>query len=224
MNKLTFGGALALCAFFAAMGPAASAQMGMQQPAIRGIFNPTVGSGAQYEMDKADGSKMTIELSIVGKDSVGGKDAYWMETSMASTQTGGDIIVKMHIIVDGPNSHADQMVMQTPGRGPMSMPMAMMQGRGPQQPEDVRDKADDLGKESVTVPAGTFSCEHYKLKDGTGDVWVSQNISPYGLVKMQGKDVTMVLAKQLTGVQDKITGTPMDMGQMMRGMGAPPQQ
>jgi hypothetical protein len=220
MNKLTFGGAVVLCALLA--GIPAHAQ-GMQQPAIRGIFNPTVGSGAAYEIDKTDGTKTPIEVSIVGKEDVQGKDAYWMETSMTDPKAG-NVVMKMLLVVDGANSHAEKMVMMFPGRGAMSMPVGAMRGRGPQQPEDIRDKADDLGKESVTVPAGTFTCEHYKSKDGSGDVWVSESVSPYGLIKMQGKDMSMVLTKQLTNVQDKITGPVMDMGQMMRGMGAPPQQ
>jgi hypothetical protein len=222
MNKLTVGGMALLCALFAGMP--ASAQLGIQQPAIRGIFNPKVGSGAGYEMDKQDGTKMPIELSIVGKETVDGKDGYWMETSMTDAKMG-NVVMKMLLVMDGANSRADRMVVMIPGRGAMSMPMAMMRGRGgAQQPEDIRDKADDVGKESVTVPAGTFSCEHYKMKDGSGDAWVSESVSPYGLVKMQNKDVTMILTKQFTDAQDKITGPVMDMSQMMRGMGAPPQQ
>lgn len=211
-----------MCALFAGTSAKAQGAGGLQQPAIRGIFHPTVGAGADYEMDHKDGTKTPFEISIIGKEAVNGKDAYWMESSLANTQMG-TVVMKMLLVVDGANSHAEKMVVQIPGRGAMSMPTAMM-GRNPQAqpPEDIRDKADDLGKESVTVPAGTFSCEHYKMKDKPGDVWVSEGVSPYGLVKMQDADMTIVLTKQLSDVQDKITGPVMDMSQMMGGRMPPP--
>jgi len=73
---------------------------------------------------------------------------------------------------------------------------------------DIRDKADDVGNESVTTPAGTFTAHHYRMKDGSGDFWLSEKVSPYGLIKGQGKDFTMVLTKVVTDAKDKITGTP----------------
>jgi hypothetical protein len=29
------------------------------------------------------------------------------------------------------------------------------------------------GSESITVPAGTFSCQHRKKDEGVGDVWLT---------------------------------------------------
>ena len=37
--------------------------------------------------------------------------------------------------------------------------------------------------------------QHYRAKDGSGDVWLSDKVSPWGLVKTQDKDRTMVLTK-----------------------------
>jgi hypothetical protein len=224
MKKLTIAGIAALCAIFA--GTAARAQMGMNQPAIRGIFHPTVGAGADYDMTTAEGKTMPIEISIVGKQSVQGADGYWMEMTAQDARMG-QVVTKMLLVVDGTNSRVDQLVIMTPTMGAMSMPMTMMQGRGgAQQPKDIRADATNVGKESITVPAGTFSCDHWHSSDGNTDVWVTEDVSPYGLVKMSDtKDKTsMVLTKTLTGVQDKITGPVRDMSQMMRGMGMPPQQ
>jgi hypothetical protein len=222
MKKLTLAGVVSLC--FLSVCAVAKAQMG-RMPAPQGIFNPVVGSGAQYEMDRADGSKMNFVMAIVGKESSGGKDGFWFETTVDAPQGQGEMVMKMLIVPDGANSQVTKMIMQLPGRGPMEMD-GMMGGRMGQnaQPKDIRNEANDVGSESITVPAGTFTCEHYKAKDGSSDVWVAKEVPPYGLIKMQSKDQTMVLVKALTNVQDKITGTPMDMGQMMRGMGAPPQQ
>jgi len=86
---------------------------------------------------------------------------------------------------------------------------------GQKQPADIRDRAEDLGSESVTTPAGTFTAEHYKMKDGSGDAWVTPKAGPWGLVKFQGKDTSMVLTKVITDAKDKIVGTPQPFNPMM---------
>ena len=97
----------------------------------------------------------------------------------------------------------------------MEMPAQMSKMNGQKQPADIRDRAEDLGSESVTTPAGTFTAEHYKMKDGSGDAWVAPKAGPYGLVKFQGKDTSMVLTKVITDAKDKITGTPQPFNPMM---------
>ena len=86
------------------------------------------------------------------------------------------------------------------------------------QSADFRDKAESVGTESITVPAGTFTCEHYRMKDGSGDAWISDKVCPWGLVKMQeNKDDGS--GQGDTDAKDHITGTPkkFDPMQMMRG-------
>jgi hypothetical protein len=115
-----------------------------------------------------------------------------------------------------------RMVMQQPGQDPMELDMNMGMMKGRQTPQtnlsDIRDKAELVGTESVTVPAGTFSCQHYRMKDGSSDAWVSDKVAPWGLVKTQGKNSSMVLTKVITDAKDHITGTPkkFDPMQMMR--------
>ncbi len=120
-----------------------------------------------------------------------------------------------------------RMIMQQPGQDPMEMDMTgMMGGRMAQStPTDIRDRAERVGTETVTVPAGTFVCEHYRMKDGSADTWISDKVAPWGLVKSQGKNTSMVLTKVITDAKDHITGTPkkFDPMQMMRGMGQRPQ-
>ena len=48
-----------------------------------------------------------------------------------------------------------------------------------------RQKAQRVGTETISVPAGTFVCEHYRMTDGSGDIWFSPKVSPWGLVKFQ---------------------------------------
>ena len=219
--------ALALCACglsLTLLVTAANAQMGMgmrQRSLPSGVFNPVVGSGAAYEMQPANGQKMNIEYTIVAKESVDGKDGFWMEwTTTAGAM--GEMVMKI-LIVPGSTS-AQKVIMQMAGRPPMEMPMQMGHAApGGAAPSDIRNLAEDVGTESITTPAGTFSCEHYKMKDGSGDSWVSSKVPPFGLVKHQGKDSSMVLTKVITDAKDKIVGTPQPFNPMGM-MQQPPQQ
>jgi hypothetical protein len=199
----------------AAMLPAlAGAQMGMHAgPAMRGIFNPVVGSGGEYEMT-TDKGKTVMEISVVGKESVDGKDGYWFEMAISNASMG-QMISKSLTVLDGQDTVVSRMIMQMGSRPPMEMPTQMYKANAQKQSADIRDRADDVGSETVTTPAGTFITEHYKMKDGSGDAWVAPKAGPYGLVKFQGKDSTMVLTKVITDAKDKITGTPQPFNPMM---------
>jgi hypothetical protein len=121
------------------------------------------------------------------------------------------------------NVVSSRMIMQMPGQDPMEMDsnMAAQARRAqPPTPSDIADKAEVLGTESVTVPAGTFTCQHYRMKDGSGEAWVSEKVGPWGLVKAVNKGETMVLTKAITDAKDHITGTPkkFDPMQMMRNL------
>lgn len=203
----------------------ANAQLGMHAgpPQFHGVWNPVVGSGGVYEVQMEKGGTMDMEIAIVGKESVEGKDAYWLEMTMNRAELNGQMVMKHLLVLDGQNTHATRTIMQMPGHPPMEMASQMMGGDHSSQPADIRSESEDLGSESITVPAGTFTCRHYRMKDGSGDSWVTEKVSPYGLVKHQGKDSTMVLVKVLTNAKDKITGTPVPFNPMLM-MPSPPQQ
>ena len=82
-----------------------SAQMGMRMgpPDVRGVWNPTMGAGAGYEMQSETSEKTNMEFAIVGKESVGGKDAYWFEITMNSPKSGGEMVMKYLYAMDGGN-------------------------------------------------------------------------------------------------------------------------
>ena len=209
---------LAVCA----LAMPVAAQLGMGSiPTLSGIWHPEVGSGASYEITR-EGKKTTMEFTVLGKEDMGGKTGFWVEVAMSNERAGGDVIVKTLENVEGNTISNTKMVMQMPGQPPMEMSpdmMAMGARRATQtQAADFRDKAELVGTESVTVPAGTFTCQHYRMKDGSGDAWISEKVSPWGLVKMQDQQRTMVLAKVITDAKDRITGTPVkfDPMQMMR--------
>jgi len=205
LRNLGFVVALALLAAW----PAAS-QMGMRPPDFRGVWSPTVGSGAAYQMEGKAG-KNEIEITIVGKEDVDGKTGYWVEMAMNGPGGNGQMYAKNLMVTDGKSASIAKMVVQIPGQGPMEMPGAMM-NRGQAPPStDTREQGEHVGTENVTTPGGTFSCEHYKAKDGSWDVWLSPKVTPWGLVKSTSNDMTMTVVRVITDAKDHITGTPMKM-------------
>src|SRR5271154_2150538 len=213
MRNLKIAAACVFC--LTILAASASAQMGMRPSMPEGIFSGTVGSGAQYEMTTADGTKSTIEYAVVGKDSVEGKDAYWLEWTMTSARMG-EMVMKMLLAPQSSSAVTSRMIIQMAGRPPMEMPAQMTRSGGQPAPKmDIRGESEDVGKESVTTPAGTFACEHYRSKDGSSDAWVSTQVAPFGVVKSQSKTTSMVLIKQVTGARDKIVGTPVPFNPQM---------
>jgi hypothetical protein len=215
MNRATrFGVIAAVCLLLPMV---ASAQMfgRSQAPSWRGVWNPVVGAGGTYEVTKKDGTKTTMEMAIIGKESVDGKDGYWFEVTIPGTEVG-TMIMKSLTVRNDQDMTSTRMIMQMGDRPPMEMPSRVTQNRE-KQPADIRQLAEVVGPESVTTPAGTFATTHYKMKDGSGDVWVADKAGPFGMVKFIGKDNSMVLVKVESDAKDKITGTPVPFNPMAMG-------
>jgi outer membrane lipoprotein-sorting protein len=194
---------------------------GPRMPGMSGIYHPVVGQGAAYEMQGREQGMKDFEVAVVGKEDFQGQTGYWLETSFQEPR-GGAMVMKMLMVMEGPNPGAKRMIMLMNGQAyefPMNSPM--MGGQmAKSAPHDIRNDKSivKVGTETITVPAGTFSCEHYRASDGSSDVWVSDKISPWGLVKSVSKDSTMVLSRQITDAKTKITGPvkPFDPMQMMQ--------
>jgi hypothetical protein len=172
-------------------------------PGMKGVLTLTVGAGAEYEMTSKDSKKQRLEIAITGGEQVEGKTAYWMEYSMLD-QKPEPGNVKMLVTLNGDQSVASRMVMRMGSEVvEMNMNLPMMKGQN-SSPTDVRQSAERVGSESITVPAGTFVCEHWRSKDGSGDYWISDKVRPMGLVKSVGKDGSMILARMFTGATTKL--------------------
>lgn len=199
-----------------------AAQMGMgsRMPNLTGVWHPVIGSGAAYEHTRGS-NKQNFEITIVGKDDLAGKQGYWMEVAVTDPRMGGEMLMKELVAVADDGVTMTRMIMQMPGQQPMEMEVnsnPMMRGMPHKSDLDIRSKGEVVGTETITVPAGTFSCQHIREKDKSADYWISDKIAPWSLVKMQDSDTTMVLTKVITDAKDRITGTPtkFDPMQMMR--------
>jgi hypothetical protein len=207
--KRTFLSLLVFCACVA-LSPAAKAQFGgmnpFKKPNISDIFHPVVGQGAVYEQQHKDGTKSPLELTVVGKETVDGKQGYWLEVGHAEKGSDSLTYAKLLVTLDPWETHKMIFVMPHSSQ-PVEYPMNPSQKSKEKMEENI-EKWHKVGTESITVPAGTFLCDHWAKDDGTEDVWASSKVSPMSLVKSVGKNSTMVLMKTLSNAPEHITGTP----------------
>jgi hypothetical protein len=216
---LRIGLALAAVALALPVG----AQFGPRSPQMNGIWHPVVGSGAAYEMTGHDGSKNEMEIAVVGQEKVDGQDGYWLEMTFSDPR-GGSGAMKMLTVNGGPNPGTKRMIMQMNGQA-FEMPVnnPRMSGQAKSSGTDItKTGAVRVGTETITTPAGTFECEHYRSTDPLSDVWISAKISPWSLVKSQGKDSNMVLIRVITDAKTKITGPVQPFNPMMMQQGQHP--
>ncbi len=195
-----------LFTFLAAACPAFAARGSRGMPAFKGDWHPVVGSGAVYQMKQKNQPAMDWEVAVVGKEEGG----YWVETRMATPE---QMVMKMLIV---PPGGIKRTIMKAGTEPAIEMPVM----RGHSAPEtNLKESAKLIGREQVSTPAGNFACDHYQSQEGkiTTDVWIAEQVSPYGLVKMESKDTTMVLSKIVKGATTKITETPQKF-EMPKGM------
>ncbi len=190
------------------------AQMGARLPTIRGVWNPVVGGGALYEQVEQDGAKKTVSVAVIGKEDVNGEHGYWVE--MGITKDSGDTYIQMLTVAKDGMVHATKSVVMIPGRGPFEMPAGMNRGQA-DSATDLHGDSEKVGSESVTTPAGTFDCDHWRAKDGSYDAWVSPKVTPWGVVKGTGTHGSLTLMKLVTDAKSHIIGTPQKFDPSMMG-------
>jgi len=194
---------------------------GPRPPRVLGVWSPEVGAGAVYSFEGRNMPKSELQFAVVGTESFEGKPGHWLEMVMQDPRQGPMVIKTLQVEIGG-EMHVKRMIMQAPGQAPMEFPVDMMQMGRQSQPQstDFRDKAEKIGTETITTPAGTFDCEHWRSTEGgqTADVWFTAKAKPYGMVKMTSAEGSMTLVRLVTDAKTQIKGTPQkfDMQQMMR--------
>jgi hypothetical protein len=188
--------------------------------AAKGPKLPAAGGWAEYQTDRG-----TLRMSYIAHETAGER------LEMSVTGERGSMVMQM-VVPGFPYEMTDvkEVVMQQAGQPPMRMNeqmLGMMRGRmpnGSQVSNETCARMTEVGKERITVPAGTFETTHYRDSTGSNDVWVSASI-PFGMVKASHQNAsthqteTVVLAGSGRGATSKITGTPQEMPGMM---GPPP--
>ena len=182
-------------------------------PKFYSDFKPVVGGWSEYQMTSKSEGSMKMKIAIVGKEG----DAYWYETVMEGGRQGRNI-VKMLVSGDpGDTKNVKRMIVKTGNDPAMEMAVEMM---GTSTGQEQKGKIIDKGTETIKVPAGSFKTQHMQYQDvETVDTWIYKDVSPYGMIKSQSKDMEMVLIGYGTGTTTQITETPQkfEMPQMPEG-------
>jgi hypothetical protein len=199
-------GVLLVAAGTLCLSTGVGAQVGnfFSKPNIADIFKPVVGNGATYQQQSTDKKTPSYEMEmiIVGKEMTPSGDGYWMEVSHKDPRESDIMYTKMLVTKD---FQFTKIVFQRPGQPAMEMPFNGSD-MGKNGVKDEMAKWQRVGSETITVPAGTFNCAHWKKDDGTEEVWTNDKVTPVAMVKQVGNNHSLVLTKLITGATDHITG------------------
>jgi len=155
----------------------------------------TIGQWAEYRVTAPGMEPGTLRLALVGEEEVDGTNHLWYEMQMGS-QMGPMVIqllvpgypydggeVKRAFLQMGPAPAAElppetlAMMRQQAGGGNMSGGAI----------EDC-ERAENVGDEEVSVPAGSFDSVHLRTtEDAVYDMWVSPKV-PFGVIKFVSPD------------------------------------
>jgi hypothetical protein len=149
-----------------------------------------VGSWAAYTMKvgAAGDVQMNTRWAFLGRDAGGNTVELTMEGPAAgSSAIGGKVVTRMLLVPDpiGASKPFRQIVMQLGDREPMVIPLDMP--GLPAQKFQNPDPKKMIGRETITVAAGSFAASHYRdvLPDSTVDSWLNDQVPPLGVVKIQ---------------------------------------
>jgi hypothetical protein len=171
-------------------------------PRVQGIWNPQVGSGAVYQVSSPKGEPIQLEYAVVGKEGT----RYWIESKVAETRS--------KVLLDPSTGSVERMYMQTPGNPAVDMTQlakfsqALVSTKGQLADTTIEQTGAVIGKESISTPAGTFMTTHYRSaqRNTSADVWIAQDVRPYGLVKMTTtKGETVELVRVLKNVSSQVS-------------------
>ena len=192
-----------------------------QNDCLADLKMPEVGQWAEYTgtMKK---DPYTLRYAVVGSEERGGKSMRWLELKMVGEKKDKNMIYQ--VLTPGNPAEMDQaqeIVFKAGDKQAMKMNGMMMRMiRGQLEKSSVLANLCEgvtlAGKESVTVPAGTFKAERYHDSKHDADTWVVTD-RPFIMVKSKGKDFELSLAASGEGATSSITETP----QEMPGMGGP---
>ena len=184
--------------------PVAQAQFGKGAgPQFYSDFKPVVGGWSEYQMTSKSEGSTKMKIAIVGKEG----NAYWYETVMEGGRQGKNILKMLVSGNPADTNNVKRMIVKTGNEPAMEMPVEMMQQSSKGQEQ--KGKLIDKGTETIKVPAGSFKTQHMQYQDvETVDTWIYKDVSPYGLIKSQSKNMEMVLLGYGTGAKTLITETP----------------
>lgn len=180
------------------------------------VGNAEVGDWSSYDFtDPESGQDGTLRFAVVNRD---GSDS-WYEMQAATAE--GDVIIQMLVpAFPFTPDQVTEVIFKATGQPAMRMPsemLGMMRQQMAGNPMfDFAENcaaAEDLGEETVEVPAGTFETFHIRNPGDMGEAWISLDV-PFGMIKAEAEG-TVVLTGYGADAVSAITEEP----QSMPGMG-----
>ena len=121
-----------------------------------------------------------------------------------TTESKGQTVIGKTLLTKD-NFQFHRMIIQMAGQPATEMPFKpTAEARG--KVEESMNEWRSVGNETITVPAGTFSCEHWRNDKNNSDAWTSVAVAPLGMVKQASAHSTMVLTKLLSDFPERIAG------------------
>jgi hypothetical protein len=149
-----------------------------------------VGSWAEYavKIGTAGDLKMNTRWALLDRGAGGNTLELTMAGPAAATSSmGGKVVTRMVLVPDpiGASKPFRQIVMQVGEREPMEIPLDMP--GLPAQKFQNPDPKKLVGKQLIVVAGGAFQTNHYRdvLPDSTVDSWLTNQVPPLGVVKIQ---------------------------------------
>ena len=146
-------------------------------PLAADVTTVPVGSWSEYALS-GGGASGTIRWAVIARDGKGTTFEVSMPDAGLGKGTKGTIVQRMTV---GRTRTIDDAAIQVGDANPLALKRTA---------KDVRfttpDPATKTGNESVTVQAGTYTADHYRVTTPQGalDYWIADNVPPLGLVKM----------------------------------------
>lgn len=181
-------------------------------PQFYHIFNPIVGQWSKYEMKDSEGNKGILTISVVSKEG----SNYWMEVESSLTSdvgiagylVSGDPTEDSNVLKvrlkngDGPIIEISKEMLEKLKRKQRSTPPTT--GIGPSV-----GKIQSLPNETVKIGNQTYDCQRIKLislDNKIADIWISEKVSPFGIVKLISGDESLILIDAGKGAKPRLFG------------------
>jgi hypothetical protein len=194
---------------------AAPPAAGQGQECLAGMKMPDVGEWAEYQ-GIMNQNPYTMRYAVVGAEDRGGTTLKWLELRMVGDSKDKTMVYQ--VLTPGTPAEMDQaqeIVFKPGDKQAMKMNAMMMEMiRGQLSKSSVLGNMCEgvrlAGKESVTVPAGTFKALRYHNSKYGSDTWVVPK-QPFFMVKSKGEDFELSLTASGDGARSSITETPREM-------------
>jgi len=189
-------------------------------PEFYHVFSPSVGGWSTYRITDSTGDTSDLTFAIVSEE----KGQYWLE--LRSVQ-GGAKAVAAFLIKGDPTEDENVLAVRAQDEGGPAMEinkatLDKLKARGQKAfggsalPIGPRmGKLEGMPDESLTVAGKSLKCRHIKIvgpNDQSAEVWMSDSVTPFGLVKLVSGPEQVLLTEFGKGAKSSLKGpfTPLE--------------